>query len=728
MTTPYKKRRLGALSATFCIWAIFFGCIGCQDKGVQVVEREASAGILRLLDWDPKAEEMIQLVGEWSYLPYELIDSFPTSSENQYIYLPDTWGESTIKQSFEEGQGCASLRLVLEGLPQIKLALAIKQINSAYQLLLNGELVHQNGQVTCDPSDATPDYTYQPYVFDNRGDQLEIILQISNFHTRNIGVPTAITLGTASAVIASSNWHTMIDGFLFGALLIISLYHFIVFFFRREDFSLLYFALVAFALTIRTLLTGEQLAYGWVTPDIYPILFKIDYLTYTLATIFFISYITAIFPKEYARWQVWSLIIPAAIYSLMILFSPNAFYVQFITYFQLSTGVGLVYIVIGQIRAIYYKRRNAWLFAIGFLALVLGVTNDILHYSSINLTGNNNMTVFGVFIFFIAQSIILSYRFSRAYQQIKALSDDLQQSVDNQVQLNLAIKRFVPVQFLQELGKEGYSDIKLGDSTAKIMTVLFSDLRSFTQLSESLNPMQNFEFLNSYLKRMEPPIQDHGGFVDKYIGDAIMALFRDRETERSADAAVQTAIALRKELEKFNAERVAEGQVRIDFGIGINTGELMLGTVGSENRLDTTVIGDTVNLASRLEALTKYFRTPILISDYTYRALSAPESLPLRKIDLVRVSGKEKAIIIYELITHEDSHLADRKLASLVNFYQAIDLYSQGRFKEALKIFQQILRFNPGDTVTQKYESRCKTYIAEPPLQGWDSTLEIKNQ
>ena len=180
MTTPYKKRRLGALSATFCIWAIFFGCIGCQDKGVQVVEREASAGILRLLDWDPKAEEMIQLVGEWSYVPYELIDSFPTSSENQYIYLPDTWGESTIKQSFEEGQGCASLRLVLEGLPQIKLALAIKQINSAYQLLLNGELVHQNGQVTCDPSDATPDYTYQPYVFDNRGDQLEIILQISN--------------------------------------------------------------------------------------------------------------------------------------------------------------------------------------------------------------------------------------------------------------------------------------------------------------------------------------------------------------------------------------------------------------------------------------------------------------------------------------------------------------------------------------------------------------------
>lgn len=727
MTTPNRKRRLGALSVTFSIWILFFGCMSCQEKGTPIIEREAKAGVLRVLDWNPKAEDMIQLVGEWSYLPHELVDSFPVESNNSYIFLPDTWGESTIKQSFEQGQGCASFRLVIEGLPQIKLALAIKQINSAYQLLLNGELVHQNGQVTCDPSEATPDYTYQPYVFDNRADQLEIILQISNYHTRNIGIPTAITLGTASAVIASSNWHTMIDAFLFGALLIISLYHFIVFFFRRQDLSLLYFALAAMAITIRTLLTGEQLAYGWVSANIYPFLFKIDYLTYTLATLFFISYIHALFPKEYARWQVWSLTIPAIIYSIVILFSPNSFYVQFVTYFQLLTGVGLLYIIIGQIRAIYNKRKNAWMFAAGFLAFVLGVTNDILHYSSISLTGSDNMTVLGVFIFFIAQSVILSYRFSRAYQQIKALSDDLQQSVDNQVQLNQAIKRFVPVQFLQELGKEGYSDIQLGDSTAKIMTVLFSDLRSFTQLSESLNPMQNFEFLNSYLKRMEPPIQHHGGFVDKYIGDAIMALFRDRETEKSADAAVQTAIALRKELEKFNQERLAQGQVRIDFGIGINTGELMLGTVGSENRLDTTVIGDTVNLASRLEALTKYFRTPILISDYTYRALSAPETLPLRKIDLVRVPGKEKAIIIYELITYEDAHLADRKLASLVNFYQAIDLYSQGRFKNALKVFQQILRFNPGDTVSQKYESRCKTYIAEPPVEGWDSTLEIKN-
>lgn len=694
-----------------------------SSSGNDTYAAEAESGQLSLIDWDPSLYPEVKLIGDWSFIPGELVDSFPAKSDQ--LYLPDTWGERTTGSYFADGQGCASFRLLIKGLPRMQLALSIKQINSAFQVLLNGELVHQNGEVACQASEAAPDYAYQPLIFDNQADELEIILQVSNFHARNIGVPTVLSMGTPKAILATSSWQTMIDAFLFGVLLIIAVYHFIIFFFRRQNKSLLYFAIASLAMAIRTLLTGEQLAYGWTPTSAYFILFKIDYLTYTIGTIFFMSYIHSIFPREYARWQVWLLTIPAIIYSVIIVFTSNSFYPQFLSYFQLLTGLGLIFIVIGQIRAIYFRRENAWLFAAGFLAFVLGVANDILHYSSISLTGSDNMSVLGVFIFFIAQSVLLSFRFSRAYSHIKELSNDLQQSVDNQVQLNQAIKRFVPVQFLQELGKEGYSDIQLGDSTAKVMTVLFTDLRSFTKLSESLNPVQNFEFLNSYLKRMEPSIQSHGGFVDKYIGDAIMALFRDREDERSADAAVQTALSLRQELLGFNQERLSAGQPAIDFGIGINTGELMLGTVGSENRLDTTVIGDTVNLSSRLEALTKYFGTPILLSEYTYHALSDPHNSPLRKIDLVRVPGKEKAITIYELISQEDPEIADRKQASLLNFYQAIDWYSQGRFKEALGIFRQILRFNPKDKVVDQYRVRCEYFIEHPPLKDWDRALEI---
>lgn len=700
---------------------LFSSCT--SSKSDDIYSAEAERGQLSLIDWDPSLYPEVELIGDWSFISGELVDSFPATTT--HLYLPDTWGERTIGSYFEHGQGCASFQLLISGLPRMKLALSIKQINSAFQVLLNGKLVHENGQVTCQAVEASPDYSHLPLIFDNEKDELEIILQISNFHARNIGIPTVLSLGTPKAVLAASSWQIMVDAFLFGVLLIIAVYHFIIFFFRRQNKSLLYFAIASLAMAIRTLLTGEQLGYSWTPGSSYFILFKIDYLTYTFGTIFFMAYIHSIFPKEYARWQVWMLTIPSIIYSLIIVSTSNTYYPQFLSYFQLLTGIGLVFIVIGQIRAIYFKRENAWLFAAGFLAFVLGVANDILHYSSISLTGSDNMSVLGVFIFFIAQSVLLSFRFSRAYSQIKELSNDLQRSVDNQVQLNQAIKRFVPVQFLQELGKEGYSDIQLGDSTAKVMTVLFSDLRSFTQLSESLNPVQNFEFLNSYLKRMEPSIQSHGGFVDKYIGDAIMALFRDRADERSADAAVQTALSLRQELVLFNQERITAGKPAIDFGIGINTGELMLGTVGSENRLDTTVIGDTVNLSSRLEALTKYFGTPILLSEYTYHALSNPHDNPLRKIDLVRVPGKEKAITIYELISQEAPELADRKQASLLNFYQAIDWYSQGRFKEALGIFRQILRFNPMDKVVDQYRVRCEYFIEHPPQQDWDRALEI---
>ncbi|MEZ5044677.1 MAG: adenylate/guanylate cyclase domain-containing protein [Saprospiraceae bacterium] len=700
--------------------------MSCQKNGIHIDKVEAKAGRLNLSNWDTADQEILQLKGEWAFFPDQLLENpLQETGPTSYIFLPDTWGEATIREAFPDGQGCASFRLAISGLPKAKLALAIKQINSAYQLLLNGKIVHKNGQVACTPTGAVPDYTYQPFVFDNEQETLEIILQVSNFHTRSIGIPTAISLGMAKDIISVSNWYIIVDAFLFGALIIIAIYHFIVFFFRTQDRSLLYFAIAALAMGFRTLLTGEQLVYAWAPANVYPFLFKMDYLTYTMGAIFFMLYIHSIFPKDYAKWQVWSIVLPSILYSILILVTPNAFYANFLAYFQVLTGIGLLYIVIGQASAIYYKRKNAWLFAGGFFAFVLGVINDLLHYSSISLTGSDNMSVLGVFIFFIAQSVLLSYRFSKAYSQIKELSYDLQQAVNNQVQLNQAIKRFVPVQFLQELGKEGYSDIQLGDSTAKIMTVLFTDLRSFTKLSESLNPKQNFEFLNSYLKRMEPPIQQHGGFVDKYIGDAIMALFRDREEERSADSALQTALALRKELIAFNKDRLMLEEVGIDFGIGINTGELMLGTVGSENRLDTTVIGDTVNLASRLESLTKYFGTPILISDYTYRSLSSPNDFPLRKIDLVKVPGKKKAIVIYELISRENPGLADRKEASLLNFYEAIDWYAQGRFRDALKIFNQILRFNPGDNVSANYKARCERYINMPPPKDWDGVMEI---
>jgi len=166
--------------------------------------------------------------------------------------------------------------------------------------------------------------------------------------------------------------------------------------------------------------------------------------------------------------------------------------------------------------------------------------------------------------------------------------------------------KFVPSQFLQMLNLEDESDyVKLGVSAEKSMTIMFSDIRSFTSISEKLSPEQAFQFINDYLFEMGPVIREHGGFIDKFIGDAIMALFE------SADDGVRCAVAMIDRLTDYNKRLKKKKLTEIKIGIGLHTGNVMLGTVGEDNRLQTTVIGDAVNLAARVESLTKLYETPL---------------------------------------------------------------------------------------------------------------------
>ncbi|HSF75168.1 MAG TPA: adenylate/guanylate cyclase domain-containing protein, partial [Microcoleus sp.] len=197
--------------------------------------------------------------------------------------------------------------------------------------------------------------------------------------------------------------------------------------------------------------------------------------------------------------------------------------------------------------------------------------------------------------------------------------------------LNKAYERFVPNQFLHFLNKSSIIDVELGDQVQLEMSVLFSDLRDFTTLSESMTPEDNFRFINSYLSRMEPVINENNGFIDKYIGDAIMALFSGE-----ADHAVKAGIAMLHRLVEYNQQRANFGYEPIQIGIGINTGTLMLGTVGGQNRMDGTVISDAVNLASRVESLTKNYGVSLLITQETYSRLENLSQYAIRTLDTVK--------------------------------------------------------------------------------------------
>ncbi|WP_293155218.1 adenylate/guanylate cyclase domain-containing protein [Okeania sp. SIO2C9] len=269
-----------------------------------------------------------------------------------------------------------------------------------------------------------------------------------------------------------------------------------------------------------------------------------------------------------------------------------------------------------------------------------------------------------------------------------------------------ACKRFVPEQFLSFLEKKSIVDVELGEQVEREMTVLFSDIRDFTTISEQMTPGENFAFINEYLGYMEPQIQKHGGFIDKYIGDAIMALFPD-----SADDALKGAIAMLQELKTYNSDRQQRNLKPIRIGIGLHTGRLILGTVGGFRRMDGTVIGDAVNLSSRVEGLTKTYGVSLLITDKTWQNLNNSLAYDLRFVDKVRAKGKAKAVSLFEIFSADPPELRDVKIATKEKFERAVLLYHQGLFIEAAALFQECLESAEGDRATHKYLERCHLHI-----------------
>ena len=213
------------------------------------------------------------------------------------------------------------------------------------------------------------------------------------------------------------------------------------------------------------------------------------------------------------------------------------------------------------------------------------------------------------------------------------------------VRLNAAAQRFVPGEFLSFLNKQSIAEIGLGDQVQGEMTVMFSDIFNFTSMSERMTPQENFNYLNGYLHRVSPIVRQHHGFIDKYLGDGVMAIFPE-----SADDALQATLKIQQIVTQYSLELQSQGLPALKIGAGLHTGKLMLGIIGEAERLQGTVISDAVNLASRLEQLTRTFNTAIIISEQTLQQLRRPEAYSIRFLDRVQVKGKQIPISIYEVL------------------------------------------------------------------------------
>ena len=276
----------------------------------------------------------------------------------------------------------------------------------------------------------------------------------------------------------------------------------------------------------------------------------------------------------------------------------------------------------------------------------------------------------------------------------------------NLSKINIAYGRFVPHEFLRFLGHKSIVDVRLGDQILKEMSIMFADIRDFTTLSEEISPKENFDFLNSYLSRVGPIIRQHNGFIDKYIGDAVMALFPD-----TADEAVQAAIAMQQQVSLYNSDRQKLGFPSLAIGIGLHRGSLMLGTIGEERRMESTVIADAVNLASRLEDLTKVYGASILISGPTLFSLETLTQYQYRFIGQVQVKGKRERVSVFEIFETDPPQLRDLKQQTKTLFEEAVILYNCQNNKLAYQKFKEIQKINPQDKAASFYIKSCEKFL-----------------
>ena len=274
--------------------------------------------------------------------------------------------------------------------------------------------------------------------------------------------------------------------------------------------------------------------------------------------------------------------------------------------------------------------------------------------------------------------------------------------------------KFVPNEFLRSLGRDRITEVAFGDQVQREVTVLFTDIRDYTSLSETMSPGENFKFVNAFHGRMGPIIQKHHGFVNQYLGDAIMAIFPYKPED-----ALAAASKMQQKLMLYNQERMANERKSLKMGIGLHTGPLIMGIIGDQHRMDAATISDTVNTASRIESLTKHYGVSILLSEDSLNNMENVDIFNLRYLGQVLVKGKKNPVGIYECLDGDDLELKEYKIQTAAIFENGLSYFFDRKFAEAAAVFNQVKKINPEDHVARLFLNKSAKYIQDGVPDGW---------
>jgi adenylate cyclase len=658
------------------------GCVG-EDFAP---DREVQNGQLDLSDLNILQKQTHKLDGQWEFFWRTRPEEINEDTESFLMPVPGIWHWD--KDRNLDTNGYATYRTTIK-LPDYQGMLAVYApvVGDSYAFYLNGRRMQQAGEPSEDPELSKPGILPRVFFFTPDSDTLTLDILVANYNHVDPGIFYSVMIGRAEAMIDEQNRNYFIEFLLFGSLMIMGFYHLGLWAFMRRGLSPFYFGILCLLLALRTAVYGTYFILEFVPGISWEALELMGMLTFYLGPLFAYHFNLSLFPKDTNTYIVYGLDALGALFTLFALFTPYNVYGQLTTIYQFITLFGSSYLIYVLIKAIGKGRTGAVLFLTGFGILFITLVNDILHTNLVIQTFH--AIPFGMLAFVVAQALVMTQNFAGAFTKVETLSTDLTRT-------NTALSRFVPREFLRFFPGKDITKVRLGDHVAREMAILFLDIRDFTPLSESMSPEQNFRFINSFLSRMGPIVRNYGGFVDKFLGDGILALFPEGVTP-----AVESTLEMQKELVEYNIERRRAGYRRIRIGVGIHVGELMLGTVGENQRMDYTVISDAVNLTSRLESLTKHYDSTLFISEQALVRLDEPDAYEMRFIGRLDVKGKKEMISVFDVFHGEPASIRRGKLNAKRNFEKGVSQYFSEEWEEAKKSFQDARRVYPLDRATE---------------------------
>lgn len=700
-----------SIAASVKLWTLLlFVCAPVSLFGQSTPQ--ITQGKLDLSSYQWKQNGPLKLQGDWQFFEQQLLTPSDWTQENsgKFIPVPASW--KGIEQENLPNFGFGTYVLTLQ-LPRTEtpMAVSIPPIRSASKIWANGQLLLTTGQVGNTEETTEPQYSSEVVILPPHEGEIVLLVQVANFHHRAGGMVNPITIGPATQILSEHQTATIIEVFLMGGIFLMGFYHLALFFLRKKEVALLYFGLFCLLVCFRMSLSTLLIFYDIFPNTDWTWMLKADYLSLILVGLTLASFTYFLFPKEWNKWVFRIMIGLGLLICLIIIVSPIQIASWIIPFTQGCLFLGLLYVLSIVSIAIFRKRVGAITLFVSMMAffLVYGAFFFEISFSD----GIISLPDYVAFLFVFSQSWLLSRKFANSH----SLSETYAQT----------FQKFVPVQFLHRIAKDGIKSIKLGGAEKEDGVILFCDIRGFTPLAENLSPDEVLDFLNIYFSRMELPIRKGGGFVDKYLGDAIMALFMLETSEKSTSNAIVASLEMLVALKTLNAERERESLSPLEIGIGLHYGPLIIGTIGGTERMDSTAIGDAVNLASRIEGMTKQYNVPILVSEEMLVAGNAKAHFYTRFVDQVKVKGKSIPVRLWEVLGSKEGPEKPELSQALSTYEKGIKAFFARDFEGAQLHFSAYLKINPEDVVAEMYIDRCKQFIQHGIEQGWSGVTDLNS-